>query len=258
VASEEIGRNGAPGPDLSRIAVREPPPPKAKRFYRDVTVASDGGGHRVLLDARPVRTPLKHVLEAPTLSLARAIADELQAQATEIDPAAMPLTRLAATALDRVALERGAMTDMLLAYVNTDLLCYRASGPATLKARQQAQWQPVTDWLGTAHGIQLAITEGILPIEQPTSAFAAAEAALGKLSVHQLTALQATVGATGSLALGLALTYGYLNAAQVIAAAHLDETYQNEQWGEDAEALARRRRIAAEIEATARYLELIA
>jgi chaperone required for assembly of F1-ATPase len=246
-----------PGLDLSKAAVREPPPPKTKRFYRDVTVAEEGGKHRVLLDNRPLRTPLRRVLETPVAALAERIAAEWNAQETEIDPETMPLMRLTATALDRVDPERAIIADMVLAYLHTDLLCYRAAAPAALKARQHEQWQPVLDWLAEAHDIELAVTTGILPIVQSDAARAAAAAALDRLSVDQLTALQSVVGATGSLVLGLALVHGRLTAADTLAAAHLDELYQNEQWGEDSEALQRRARIAAEVEAAAEFIRLI-
>ena len=253
-----IGNSGDGGNlDISRVAVREPPPPKVKRFYRVVVVAADGGRHRVLLDNRPVRTPLKRILETPYRGIADAIAAEWQAQETEIDPAVMPVTRLVATCLDRVEPERAVITAALLAYVETDLLCYRAAAPASLKTRQERIWQPVLDWLAAHRGIDLAVTEGIVPVTQSPSALAAAQAALDALSAAHLTAVQAATGATGSLALALALAGGRITAHEAAAAAHLDETYQAEQWGADAEALERRRRIAMEIDAVGAYLSLI-
>jgi len=258
MAAEEVTAGGeGKGPDLSRLAAREAPPPKAKRFYREVTVEMVDGAHRVLLDNRPVKTPLRRILETPSPSLAEAIAAEWQAQGDTIDPRTMPMTRLAATALDRVADERAAIIETLLAYMGTDLLCYRATAPAELRNRQQTVWQPVLDWLAAHHGIELAVTAGIVPVEQPQSARAGAERLLAALSIDHLTAAQAAIAATGSFALGSALVKKRLSAAEAIAAAHLDETYQNEQWGEDAEALARRQLTAADIEAAARYVDLI-
>jgi chaperone required for assembly of F1-ATPase len=245
------------GPDLSRIAVREPPPPKTKRFYREVTVARDGDTHRVLLDGRPVKTPMQKVLAASTEKLAQGLAEEWDAQKTEIDPSVMPLTRLTATSLDRVGPERAAIVAMLLPYVESDLLCYRATSPRELKARQHTQWQPVLDWLATVHDIVLVVTEGVVPVVQPQTSVIAADAALANLSVERLTAFQAAVGATGSFGLGLALVHGRLTVAETIAASNLDEMFQNELWGEDREALERRRRVSADIEAVGRYLSLI-
>lgn len=200
---------------------------------------------------------MHRLLEAPSLQFAEAIGAEWRGQGVEIDPATMPLTRLMATALDRVGPERAAITDALLAYVDTDLLCYRASAPEALKSRQRILWQPVLDWLAAAHGIDLVVTEGIVPVEQPRTAVVAAQTVLSRLSVNRMTAVQAAIGATGSFALGVALVHGRISPAEAVAAAHLDETYQNEQWGEDAEAVHRRQRIAAEIEAVGRYLSLL-
>ncbi len=250
--------NGGPaGPDLSRIAVREPPPPKAKRFYKVVSVDTQGDQHRILLDGRPVKTPLKKTLDTPHRALAQAVADEWQAQKTEIDPVAMPLTRLLSTSIDRVAMERPAMMQSLLAYIDTDLLCYRAPHPAVLKQRQAAVWQPILDWLEATHGIGLTVAQGVLPVSQPTSAGLAAAALLAQLSNDKFTALQVGAAATGSVGLGIALAHGHLNAAEVFAASQLDETFQNETWGEDYEAMERRRRIEAEVAAVGRFLALI-
>ncbi len=245
------------GVDLSRIAVREPPPPKAKRFYKDVAVGEEAGQHRIFLDGRPVKTPLKKALETRHGALAAGIAAEWQAQAVEIDPVSMPLTRLLSTAIDRVAAERPAMTASLLAYIDTDLLCYRAPHPTVLKERQAAVWQPILDWMESAHGIGLSVVHGIVPVTQPASARAAAERVMAGLSVELFTAAQAAAGATGSVVLGLALAHGRINAAEAFAAAQLDETYQNETWGEDSEAMERRRRIEAEVAAVGRFLALI-
>lgn len=250
--------NGGPaGPDLSRIPVREPPPPKAKRFYKGVSVAADGALHRVLLDGRPMKTPLRRVLETTSPALADAIAQEWREQGAEIDPHTMPITRLAATALDRVGPEREAILTNLLPYAQTDLLCYRAPYPAPLTARQAAVWQPILDWLEAQHGIALTVVHGIRPANHAPAALAAAEAALDALSVERLTALQAAVATTGSLALALALVHGRITSAEAFAAAQLDETFQNETWGEDAEAKRRSDRLAAEVEAVSRYLTLL-
>ena len=250
--------NGGPsGPDLSRIPVREPPPPKAKRFYKEVSVAATGAGHRVLLDGRPMKTPLRRVLETPSLPLAEAVAQEWHAQGPEIEPLTMPLTRLVSTALDRVGPERTAIVANLLAYAHTDLLCYRAPHPADLRARQVAVWQPILDWLEAEHAIALSVVHGIMPVTQSPASLAAAEAALNALSDEVLTALQASVATTGSLALGLALVHRRITPAEAFAAAQLDETYQNETWGEDAEAMRRRARLSDEVAAVGRYLTLI-
>src|SRR5688572_29983417 len=133
-------------PDPSKLAVKEPPPPKPKRFYKTATVGEGNGAFRVLLDGKPVRTPLKKTLETKSRPLAEAVAAEWQQQVSEIDAAAMPLTRLLSTQLDVIGSERTRIIAELLRYAGTDLLCYRASHPRELKIRQDARWQPVLDW----------------------------------------------------------------------------------------------------------------
>jgi chaperone required for assembly of F1-ATPase len=230
---------------------------RAKRFYREVTVQAVEGGWHVLLDQRSVRTPLKRQLATSHRRIAEAIAAEWRAQETEIDPGTMPVMRLTATAIDRVAPERDAIVGGLLAYAETDLLCYRAPHPRALQVRQQALWQPLLDWLEGVHGIGLTVSENILPMEQPGTALAAAKAHVAGLNNELLTALQAAVAATGSLVLGLAMVHRRVGADEAFAAAVLDETYQNEQWGQDAEALERRQRIGYDLKAVEHYLALL-
>jgi chaperone required for assembly of F1-ATPase len=240
------------------MAERSPASGRAKRFYREVSIREGEGGWRVLLDERPLRTPLKRPVATPHRALAEAIAAEWSAQETEIDPASMPVMRLTATAIDRVIPEREAIVVSLLAYAETDLLCYRAPHPRALHARQQALWQPLLDWVDGVHGIGLLVSDSILPLQQPAAAIEAAKTHIATLSDELLTALQAAVAGTGSLVLGLGIIHGRIGADEAFAAAMLDETYQNEHWGEDAEALERRRRIGVDLEAIKRYLMLIA
>ncbi len=66
--------------------------------------------------------------------------------ATEIDPAKMPLTRLANTAIDGVSQRLDAVADDLCAYAQTDLLAYRAADPDKLVS---AQARPgIRCWIG--------------------------------------------------------------------------------------------------------------
>ncbi|MEQ9447849.1 MAG: ATP12 family protein [Rhodospirillaceae bacterium] len=240
----------------AKVPGRDAPPPKPKRVYKTVSVSEDGDVFGVLLDGKPVRTPLRKTLGARTRALAEALAQEWDAQDPVIDREAMPLTRLVSTALDRVGPEREEVIAALMSYVDAELLCYRAEHPADLKTRQQRTWDPVLEWLRAAHGADLACVEGIMPASQSPDSVAALQAALTKLDDERLTAFQACAAATKSLALAFALVDGPLTAEQVAAAAHLDEIYQAEQWGEDAEALARRKAINAEIKAIGEFLKL--
>lgn len=236
---------------------REPPRPKIRRVYKTVTVGEGDSGLRVLLDGKPVMTPLRKPLTTPRRALVEALAAEWDAQNPHIEPEHMPLTRLTATALDRIAPDRAAFINELMNYADADLLCYRVTSPADLKARQDAIWQPVLDWLAGHLKIVMTTAPGLMPHSQPPETVAALRHALEALDVDRLTALQAAAALANSLALSLAFAHGHLSGAEVFAAASLDETYQMEQWGEDELALDRRRGIEADLLAIGEYLRLV-
>ncbi len=229
----------------------------ARRFYAEVAIASGDDGFVVILDGRPVRTPAGAFLRLPAPALARAIAGEWQDQADEIRPLTMPLTRLAATALDRVGPARAAVIEELVGIGLSDLVCYRAWEPGELVARQQRCWQPLVDWIAAAHDVRLTLTAGVMPVAQPTAAAAALERAFAALSDLELTAVADLVQATGSAVIGLAVAAGRLDAKSALLAAELDACYQVERWGDDVEATARRDRLAAELADAARFLNFL-
>lgn len=234
--------------------VREPPPPKPKRVYKSVSVGEGGGAFAVLLDGRPGLTPLRTQLSTPARALAEAVAAEWDAQNPHVDPETMPLTRLLATALDRVAPQRDAVIASLLSYVDADSICYRAAHPADLRARQNEVWQPVVDWMLHQHDIALTSVEGLMPAAQPPEVALTLRRVLEAMDDTALTAFQAAAALTSSLTLALGLVCRRLSAADVFAAAFLDEMYQVEKWGEDDIARERRQRIARDIDAIERYL----
>ena len=229
----------------------------AKRFYEKAATATTEDGFAITLDEQAVRTPGGVPLTVPTEALADAVAGEWAAQEEKIDPHAMPLTRLACTAIDRVASHREAVIDHTAAYGATDLLCYRADQPQDLRARQDAAWQPLLDWAATTYGAPLRITGGIIPAEQPPSSLKALEEAVAAYGDLELTALSGATQACGSLIIALALTTGHLDAEGAFAISQLDERYQTETWGEDAEATARRTLLNADIKAAAQFLGLL-
>ena len=232
-----------------------------KRVYQTVLAepapADLGAGFLVRLDGRPLRSPAKAVLLLPSEPLARAVAEEWDAQEAEIRPAEMPLTALATTAIDLVVPHRAQVIDELAAYAETDLVCYHAERPPALVARQKAAWLPLVDWAALTLDAPLKVTQGILPAAQPPEALAALRSAVAALDDHDLTALSSATKAAASLVIGLALSRGRLTAEQAFEAAELDESYQMELWGEDAEALERRAAILADLEAAERFMALL-
>ncbi len=230
----------------------------SKRFYKQAAATdAEGGGHGVALDGRPIRTSGGALLIAPTVVLAEAIAGEWAAQEGDIRPLTMPMMRLAATAIDRVAAERAAIVDRIAAYGGSDLLCYRAEAPAPLVERQAALWQPLLDWAAETHGAQLAVTHGITHIAQDQAALDALRAAVEALDDFRLAAVSQLTAGCGSLAIALAVSAGHIGAEEAAAASLLDEEWQAEQWGEDAEATERRRNLARETADAVRFLDLL-
>lgn len=210
----------------------------------------------MLLENRPVRTPAGAQLVLPTAVLAAAVVNEWLAQSETLRPETMPLTRLAATALDRIGPYRAAVVDSLAEYAGSDLICYRAEDPLELVALQTALWQPLVDWTAQACGAQLAVCAGVLPLVQPQPALDALRAMIEATSDRQLAALASVVPASGSLVVALAMLHGRLDAEGAVEAALLDERWQAERWGVDQEAEARRAEIADDIRSAALFLSL--
>jgi chaperone required for assembly of F1-ATPase len=229
-----------------------------KRFYRRASVSSGDSGHGVLLDGRPLRTPAKRPLVAPTPGLAEAIAEEWQTQGDTIRPAAMPLTRLASTALDRMPAQRVAAIEEVAGYAGTDLLCYRAEEPFELVQRQQHAWQPLLDWAAEAHGARLLATTSILPVEQPAPALGRLGALVESMGDWPLVGMHAATTALGSVVLGLALAARRLDADQALAASLLDEVFEIERWGIDAETQRRHNALRRDVQAVAAFLARLA
>jgi chaperone required for assembly of F1-ATPase len=221
-----------------------------------VSVDPDQSGYGVLLDGRPARTPAGRPLRVPTPDLASAIAAEWRAQDAVIDLHAMPLTQLAATALDRVGPDRQAVIESIVDYAETDLVCYWADQPPDLTDRQRQLWAPLLDWAEEQWGVRMAVAAGVMPIVQPAEALDAVRVAIAGLSDLALTALSSAAAAAGSVIVGLALVKGRLDADGAFAVALLDECYQAERWGEDEEAARRRRQVHADLCAAAKLVRL--
>ena len=228
-----------------------------KRLYKKAEAVPAANGHGIALDGRLVKTPGKHDLIVPSLPLATAIAAEWRAQQDEIRREAMPLTRLGGAAIDRGDARRDAVVRQVAHYAGTDLVCYRATHPPALAALQHAVWQPLIDWAVERYGAPLAVTTGVIPASQPAASLAVFAELVAAHDDFQLTALHAATAACGSLVIALALLEERLDADQAFAASQLDESFQIEAWGEDAEQAERRAALAAEIVTAARFVSLL-
>jgi chaperone required for assembly of F1-ATPase len=231
-----------------------------KRFWDTASVSWTEQGHAILLDGKPMRLPSGTPLRVGPARLAHAIAEEWQAagggKGGEMSFKDTPLTRLAGTALERIAPDPGPTVDAIARYGETDLLCYRAETPSALVQRQHQQWQPWLDWATLAYDAPLRVTTGVAYIKQHRDSVAALRRAVAALDVDAIAALGIAVPALGSLVLGLALAAGEMDAQTAFSLSALDELFQAEQWGDDYEAMDRRASMLADIDLAARYIDL--
>ncbi|WP_375462831.1 ATP12 family chaperone protein [uncultured Methylobacterium sp.] len=244
-------------PDPMRAVRDHGKPVLPKRFYRETGFREGEGGFRLTLDGRPANTPARNPLAVPSRVLAERLAAEWAAQGANIDPSAMPLTRLINTAVDGVAPRMGAVAEDLWPYAGTDLVAYRAASPERLVAAQAAAWDPVLDWAREALGARLILSEGVIHVEQPEATVAALRRAVSAIDdPFRLAALHTLTTLSGSLLIALAVLRGRLTADEAWDAAHVDETYQAAVWGADADAEARLAHRRREFEAAAQVAAL--
>jgi chaperone required for assembly of F1-ATPase len=240
--------------EAARRAMR---PVLRRRFYERATTAAAAQGYAVRLDEKPVRTPARHILAAPAPALAQAIAAEWDAQRDIIDPAKMPLTRLANAIIDGVADSPAPVAAEIAKYLASDLVFYRAHGPQELRERQAFAWDPILTWASEALGARFTLAEGVIHVAQPEAALAAAGAAI-PADPWRLGAVHVVTTLTGSALLALAVARGRLSSEAVWQVAHVDEDWNMEQSGRDEIALERRAFHFAELQAAATVLKHVA
>lgn len=231
---------------------------RRKRFYKSANIApidEAAASYRVELDGRPLRTPGRRVLALPTPGLAEALAAEWDAQGEFIEPLSMPLTRLVNSAIDGVVGREAEVRASMLAYGGSDLICYHAEEPAELVERQMRRWGEIHTWARREHGIDLALTTGIMPVVQRPDMLARIDTSFGDRTALELAGLHTITTLTGSVMLALALALGRLDAEQAWSLAHIDEDFQIEKWGQDWEAAERRQTRWRDMQAACRLLK---
>jgi chaperone required for assembly of F1-ATPase len=242
--------------DAMEAARRSMRPALRRRFYEKTAVQRGPEGFAILLDGKPVRTPARRLLNAPSPALAEAITAEWDAQKEVIDPNAMPLTRLANSIIDGVAPAPLPVAEEIAQYLGSDLLFYRAEGPQGLVERQARQWDPILAWARDVLGARFLLAAGVMFVEQPEEAIAAAKAAI-PADAWRLGAVASITTLTGSALLALAMLRGRLSVDEAWAAAHLDEDWNMEFWGRDQRALERRAHRFTEMLAAAEVLKSV-
>jgi chaperone required for assembly of F1-ATPase len=230
--------------------------PQRKRFYAKAEMIEADGGFAITLDGKPIRTPSGRVITAPSRDIAQAIAAEWEAQQEKIDPLTMPLTRFANSVVQAVTDRVDAVAADMARYFSSDLLFYRAAHPEGLVARESEHWDGVLFWAADTLGAHFILAQGIVHVTQPETAIAAARAAL-PTDPWVVAALHVITTMTGSALLALALYHNVRDADQVWAAAHVEEDWNAEQWGIDAEAAARRAARLVDFQAATRILDAL-
>jgi chaperone required for assembly of F1-ATPase len=245
-------------PNPMRAAQAGMKPPLPKRFYKEAGFEERDGLFHLTLDGRSAKTPGRQPLAVPTRGLAEALAQEWARQAEEVDPSTMPITRIVNSAIDGVSPRHAEVVDDLVRYAGSDLIYYRVSEPARLVQSQDSAWNPILDWARDAHGARFTLAEGVMHVEQPEEAIAAIRGALDHVaSPFALAALHVMTTLSGSVLIALAHAAGALDVDQAWTAAHVDELYQESVWGEDHEAMERRRRREADFRAASEVYRLI-
>jgi chaperone required for assembly of F1-ATPase len=235
---------------LSRDRIHRPLP---KRFYKAVTVTGQLG---IALDGRTVKTPLKAPLVLPNRALAEAVAAEWEAQVEVINPHAMPLTKLANTAIDRATTERLKIAAEILEFAGSDMVCYRAESPPGLVLRQTTHWDPVISWAKLELNVSFAAVNTISHKRQSPAALQAMEAHIEGLDPFSFVAVHNLTTLTGSALLAAMVASSKIPPDAAWLAANVDEDWQIETWGQDAEAAARRAGRLNEFSACVRFVNL--
>ena len=209
-----------------------------KRFWNETSVEEKEDGFAVRLDGRAVKTPAKARLVVPTRAMAEAIAAEWDAQGEDVDPTRMPTTRGANAAIDKVRVQHGEVADMLAEYGNSDLLCYRATQPQELVARQAEAWDPLLDWAASDLQARLEPREGLMHADQEAQSLKTLRQRVHDLNEFELAAFHDLVSLSGSLVIGFAAVHKWDQIERLWDISRIDETWQEEQWGIDEEAKA--------------------
>ena len=228
-----------------------------RRFWKEAAAVERGGAWGVELDGKLLRTPAREPLEVPTSALARAIAEEWNTVGEQIDPRAMPLTGLANAAIDRVATDKQAFAQGLANYAEGDLACYRAEGPRELVERQAEQWDALLKWGRRRFDVDFRTTSGILHVHQPSGTVEQISHAVAALDAFRLAGLSPLTTIGGSLVAALGVLEGAFIPVAAWQAVSVDEQWQLEQWGSDAEAEAALENRRRDFMAAARFLELL-
>ncbi|WP_306253641.1 ATP12 family chaperone protein [Parvularcula sp. IMCC14364] len=231
-------------------------PTYPRKFFKEASAAHTESGWQVLLDGRPARTPGRNLLATESQQLAQAMAEEWNELTDEINPYLMPLSRCRMVVLDQAQTDAQKWHEIIIDYLCSDLLCYRATHPSDLIDRQEQHWGPFLHWFSEQTGRKLSVTSGIISIAQPAETVESVRKMIIGLDADVLSCLAAATQITGSAVLALSLWKRAEQPQVIFEASRLDEIYQAEKWGIDTEAQENENRLRADFLSIATYLRL--
>jgi chaperone required for assembly of F1-ATPase len=228
-----------------------------KRFWETAETIATDSGFAIALDGRRVKTPAKADLILPTEALADAVAAEWNGVGEKIDPREMPLTGFANAAIDRIGPAKEDFASGIARYGESDLTCYRAEGPDALVRVQREEWDALLEWARRRYDVDFALCAGVMHVEQPADTVRKLNHEVMTLDAFQLAGLSPMVTIGGSLIAALAVYEEMIPAEAAWEAVSLDDRWQLEQWGDDAEARAALDARRRDFLAAAQFLELL-
>lgn len=225
-------------------------------LFKSVEIVAAGEGYGIAVDGKRVKTPGRAPLVVSSRALADAVAEEWRRQTRRVDPDTMPLTRFANSAVDGLRDRREEVIADIVAFADSDCLCYRAEHPSALVAMQSRHWDGPLAWASRRFGVEFIVTRGVMPVAQPDATLAALAMALEQYDDFGLVGLHSLTTLTGSAVLAVAIAEGELSPDAAWQAAHVDEDWQISQWGEDGEAASVRARRRAAFDSAVTFVEL--
>jgi chaperone required for assembly of F1-ATPase len=201
------------------------PAAQQKRFFKEAAIVQSRNGWVVTLDGKPVQTPAKQLLAVPTRALASRIAAEWNAQGANISVEAMPVFRLANTAIDQALNQKPRLAAEIVRIGHDDLLSHRTAQPKDLAEKEAKAWDPYLRFAEKTFGLHIQVGVGHYHIEQDFESFYRLEDRLKATGPFLLTGIHGIATLTHSAVLALAVAEGFRSVTDAWEAAIVDEAH---------------------------------
>ena len=149
---------------------------------------------------------------------------------------------------------REQVTDLLTDFSQTDVLLFLCPN-AEIKKTQEQKWLPVLAQINQILNTVFKATDALEVLSQNKNSAEVFKKMLKTLSLKQLTALYLAATNLKSPLLGFAMLQQKMSAVEAFDLAYLEELCQNERWGEDAEAVEKRRKVFEVLQQVEDYIK---